>query len=131
MGAPEPTIYLLIGFPGAGKYTVACELARQLNELGRPTRVVDNHYVNNPIFGLIDVDGRTKLPDEVWDFAHRVREVLLDTVERLSPCDWSFVFTNYIGVRETEIADPYVARLRQVASVRGQRLPARHAALRP
>lgn len=119
MGAPEPAIYLLIGFPGAGKYTVACELAHQLEELGRPTKVVDNHYINNPVFGLLGVDGRTKLPGEVWELAHRVRSVVLDTIERLSPRDWSFVFTNYIGVRETEIADPYVARLREVASVRG------------
>jgi hypothetical protein len=119
MGVPEPAIYLLIGFPGAGKYTVACELARQLGERGRPTKVVDNHYVNNPIFGLLEVDGRTRLPDKVWDLAHRLREVLLDTVEHLSPKELSFVFTNFIGAHESEIADPYVTRLRHIAEVRG------------
>lgn len=116
---PEPALYLLIGFPGSGKYTVAQALARQLDTLGRPTRVVDNHYVNNPIFNLLGVDGRTHLPHEVWDLAHRLREVLLDTIENLSPPEFSFVFTNFIGAHEGAVADPYLDRLRRIAENRG------------
>jgi hypothetical protein len=60
-------------------------------------RVVDNHYINNPIFGLIGADGVTPLPREVW---HRVREVagaVLKTVEEQTPREWHLVFTAYIN----------------------------------
>jgi predicted kinase len=52
----------LVGFSGTGKLTVARELALPLE-----ARVVDNHWINNPIFGLIDNDRVTSFPTGVWD----------------------------------------------------------------
>jgi hypothetical protein len=83
------TIIYLIGFAGVGKYTIAkaiCDL--------EPYKVVDNHYVLNPIFNLIAQDGITPLPAQVWENAMQVRLAVLATIEHLSPKDWDFVFTN-------------------------------------
>jgi predicted kinase len=62
-------IVYLVGFPGTGKLTVARELALLLN-----ARVVDNHWINNPILGLIDSDRVTPFPEDVWDQIAKVRK---------------------------------------------------------
>jgi len=82
-------IVYLIGFPGSGKLTVARELARLL-----PSIVVDNHFVNNVIFSLIDPDGRSKLPQSVWVNVRKVREAVFDTIQHLSKPDRNFILTN-------------------------------------
>ena len=115
---PRPTIYLLLGYPGTGKYTVAQALASELEARGRTTRVVDNHYVNNPVFGLVAQDGIVRLPEGIWDRVGEVRNALLATVETLSPRDWSFVFTNWIAEGEVEGIE-YLKRLRAIARTRG------------
>ena len=51
----------LLGFAGTGKLTIARAFARSVG-----AEVVDNHWINNPIFGLIDADGVSPLPDAVW-----------------------------------------------------------------
>ena len=79
----------LVGPPGVGKYTVGSLLAEQL-----PAKLVDNHYWLNPIFGLIRQDGRTPLPNEVWNHAAQVRRAVLGTIATLSPSDWNFVLTH-------------------------------------
>ncbi len=56
--------------------------------------MVDNHYLNNPIFGLIQTDGKTLLPAEVWTQVERVRGAVYDTMRTLSPRHFSFVLTN-------------------------------------
>jgi hypothetical protein len=72
------TVYL-VGFSGAGKLTVARELAVPLR-----ARVVDNHWINNPILGLLDNDRVTPFPTAVWDPVDKVRQVVLDTIATLS-----------------------------------------------
>ena len=62
-----PTLFLLTGFPGTGKLTVARAMAAQLEDAGQTVRIVDNHWINNPIFGLVAQDGVTPLPEAVWD----------------------------------------------------------------
>ena len=47
----------LLGFAGTGKLTIARAFARSVG-----AKVVDNHWINNPIFGLIDPDGVSPLP---------------------------------------------------------------------
>ena len=42
----------LLGFAGTGKLTIARAFSRSVG-----AKVVDNHWINNPIFGLIDADG--------------------------------------------------------------------------
>lgn len=85
------TIIYLFGFAGTGKYTVA----RQLAEL-TGAKLVDNHLINNPIFSVIRQDGMTKLPDMVWEKTWAVRKIVLDTIQTVSPPEYSFVFTNQL-----------------------------------
>lgn len=48
------TVYYLIGLPGVGKFTVARTLERLATERGQDLAVVDNRYVNNVVFRLVD-----------------------------------------------------------------------------
>ena len=82
-------VVYLVGFAGTGKLTIARELAPMLN-----AKVVDNHWVNNPIFGLLETDGKTKLPEAAWDRVGEVRRAVHDTIATLSPPHWNFIFTH-------------------------------------
>jgi hypothetical protein len=115
----KPALFLLIGFSGTGKLTVAKALCSVLMERGMTVRLVDNHYVNNPIFGLVENDGVRPLPDGTWDRVGEVREAIVRTVESLSPHDWSFIFTNDLIESLEERA--WVDRLTAVAHTRGSR----------
>lgn len=79
----------LVGFSGTGKLTVARELALLLK-----ARVVDNHWINNPIFGLIDNDRVTPFPEGVWDQVAKVRQAVLDTIATLSAPESNFILTH-------------------------------------
>src|SRR5262249_53766653 len=61
------------------------------------------HWVNNPIFGLLQTDGKTKLPEAVWDRVGEVRRAVHDTIATLSPREWNFIFTH--AGHEDEPAD--------------------------
>lgn len=103
----DNTIFYLTGHAGVGKLTVA-KAIRDLTG----AKIVDNHTVNNPIFGLIRLYRDEPLPDAVWDRVDEVRNAVLETIATLSPPDWSFVFTHvaldhpddiavYHAIRET------------------------------
>jgi hypothetical protein len=79
----------LVGFPGTGKLTVARELALILK-----ARVVDNQWINNPIFGLLDSDRVTPFPIGVWDQITKVRQAVLETIATLSAPDANFILTH-------------------------------------
>ncbi len=79
----------LIGYFGIGKYS----LANALSEL-EDFKIIDNHYVLNPIFSLLKNDGITPLPPLTWHFASEIRQAVLGTIQFLSPKDWNFIFTN-------------------------------------
>ena len=83
------SVYYLIGPPGVGKYTVGKIIAARTG-----AKLVDNHYAINPIFALIEQDGRTPLPDPLWQQVGKVRSAVLETIAAFSPRDWSFVFTH-------------------------------------
>jgi predicted kinase len=83
------TVFYLIGPPGVGKYTVGTIIAERTG-----AKLVDNHYAINPIFALIEQDGRTPLPDPIWQQVGKVRSAVLETIATFSPKDWSFVFTH-------------------------------------
>lgn len=85
----ENVFVLLLGFPGAGKLTIAQELASFF-----PARVVDNHWINNPILALLDDDGRKTLPDAVWKQTAKVRQAVLDTITTLCDPAANFIFTS-------------------------------------
>lgn len=79
----------LIGFAGCGKLTIAKAIQARYDCI-----LVDNHFVNNVIFSLIDPDGKTRLPDSVWENVNRVRSAVLDTIRDLSKPGRTFIFTN-------------------------------------
>jgi hypothetical protein len=82
-------IVALLGYPGSGKLTIARALAPRFGAL-----VVDNHWINNPIFGLIATDGITPLPAAVWSQVDKVQEAVMETIATLAPPDASFIFTD-------------------------------------
>ena len=113
-----PTIFHLIGFPGAGKFTIAKHMAHLQDSHEHRLVVVDNHYFNNTIFGVLDVDGIRPLDPRVWDHVRQVRDAVLETIRDLSPPTWSFVFTNvlFAGDAGDEAAPE---RLAALAEARG------------
>lgn len=84
-------IIYLIGFAGCGKLTIARAIQARFDCI-----LVDNHYVNNVIFSLIDPDGRTPLPARVWQNVDLVRTAVFDTIRHLSKPGRSFIFTNVL-----------------------------------
>ena len=97
----------LIGFPGIGKLTIAKEIVRQ-----RPEFVlVDNHLINNPIFSVVKADGRTPLHRDVWIKIAQIKDIVLDTMARLSPPHLSFVMTNFLIEDEADKAECRKSRL--------------------
>ncbi len=85
------TIIYIIGFVGTGKYTVAKEICKIID-----AKLIDNHYINNPIFNLIETDGSTPLPDIVWEQTGEIRKIILKTITDISPPEDDFVFTNQL-----------------------------------
>ncbi|MCA9843810.1 MAG: hypothetical protein KC482_06595 [Dehalococcoidia bacterium] len=112
----EPQIFLLTGFPGTGKYTVARALVEQLRLGGDTALLVDNHWINNPIFGLIESDGISPLLPEVWERVAEVRDAVFRTLEELTPRAWHVVTTAYLD-GQTDLG--YVERLAALSAARG------------
>ncbi len=109
----QPTVFLLIGSPGVGKYTVARELVSLTG-----ARLVDNHAIANVIFNLLDIDGTTLLPPEVFRHVAVVRRAVLDALGTIAPRDLSYVLTMYLrgeSQAETALFDEVAA----VAEARG------------
>jgi hypothetical protein len=108
----ENTIFYLIGPPGVGKYTVGQIIAARTG-----AKLVDNHTWNNVIFGLIEQDGVTPLPQSVWGLTGRVRLAVLDTIATLSPPSWSFIFT-HAAVPDDPAEHDIARQIRSVAERR-------------
>jgi len=83
------TIVYLIGHYGVGKLTIARQICAQTD-----ARLFDNHLANNVIFSLVRADGRTPLPERVWDFIGAIRDQAIAAIEELAPPEASFVLTN-------------------------------------
>jgi len=79
----------LIGFAGCGKLTIAQAIRARCDCI-----LVDNHLINNVIFSLIDPDGKTRLPDKVWEQVRQVRSAALETIRDLAKPGRIFIFTN-------------------------------------
>jgi hypothetical protein len=105
----------LVGFAGTGKLTIGRAFARLVG-----AKVVDNHWINNPIFGLIDPDGVTPLPDEVWAQVAKIREAVLETIATLAKPETSFVFTHE-GVEDDPVDQAVFESIRSAAARRGAR----------
>ncbi|WP_297104016.1 hypothetical protein [uncultured Devosia sp.] len=83
------TIVYLIGHFGVGKLTVARAICALTD-----ARLFDNHLANNVIFSLIRADGRTPLPEGVWDLIGIIRDQAFKAIEEMTPRNASFVLTN-------------------------------------
>jgi len=117
-------VYVLLGYPGTGKYTVAKALVSELSRRGRVARLVDNHHINNPIFEVIGADGVTPLPVRVWELVGQVRDAVLTAIEECALVEADYVFTNFVRAAELESAAvrAYFERLEHLALGRGGRL---------
>jgi hypothetical protein len=89
----DARVVQLLGYPGTGKYTVAKELVRLLEEDGRSARLLDNHASANLILSLVPTPIRG-IPDEVMARIDHIRDAVFSTLVELTPRDWSIVFTN-------------------------------------
>lgn len=84
-------IVYLVGPPGVGKYTVGKLIAERLS-----AKLLDNHFWSNPIFEVVEPDGRS-LPAGVWDRANDVLSAVLETVALFGPPDRNYVFTHAVS----------------------------------
>jgi hypothetical protein len=105
----------LVGFGGTGKLTIARALAPVIG-----AKIVDNHWINNPIFGLIDPDGVTPLPPAVWVQVGKVHDAVMETIATLAKPETSFVFTHE-GVAGNADDQAKLEIIRSVAARRGAR----------
>ncbi|MGH1398541.1 MAG: hypothetical protein ACRBCT_04930 [Alphaproteobacteria bacterium] len=116
----ENIIIYLLGFPGTGKLTIAKEICAQAD-----VRLVDNHLVCNPVFSLIESDGKAPLPERVWSNVAKIREVVFDTMVNLSPADRSFVLTNVLTQNDKDDAIIFEKMLCAVRARKAKFLPVR------
>lgn len=93
----QPSVFYLIGHAGVGKYTIGQALVRATG-----ARLIDNHLINNPIFTLLRLDGKTPIPAAAWDQVEVIRQTVIDSAATLSPPDFSFVFTNELLADEPD-----------------------------
>lgn len=84
-------IVYLVGPPGVGKYTVGKLVAERLS-----AKLLDNHFWSNPIFEVVEPDGRA-LPAGVWDRANAVMSAVLETVALYGPAGRNYVFTHAVS----------------------------------
>ena len=106
-------IVYLIGYPAAGKFTIAKAISEHASYR---YVVVDNHHINNVVFEVIETDGVRALPPRVWSLIDGVRDAVFAAIEELSPPDWSYVFTNVLIAGSDE---PFLDRLADLADRRG------------
>jgi predicted kinase len=110
-------IVYLVGPPGVGKYTVGKLVAERLS-----AKLLDNHYWSNPIFEVVEPDGRP-LPAGVWDRTNDVLAAVLETVARFGPPGRNYVFTHAVSDPGGHPLDWIIAgQILWVAERRGARL---------
>ena len=83
---PHNVVVLLLGYAGSGKLTIAQHLAARID-----ARIVDNHWINNPILALLD--SAADIDPLVWDETDKVRGAVMETIARYVPAGLSFIFT--------------------------------------
>ena len=99
--ALKNTFIYLIGFPATGKYTIAKELVRQDSNI----KLVDNHLINNPVFSMLNLDGKTKIHSDIWGYIERIWDIVGEVITHHTDEENSFVFTNVLmqDVKEDKI----------------------------
>ena len=115
IAANNGMIVCLVGFPGAGKLTIARALSRLIE-----ATIVDNHWINDPILRLIRQTGAQAVPDAVWPEVAKVRGAVLETISTLAPPGANFIFT-YAGADEDPEDRKAFEAYRNVAARRSAR----------
>jgi hypothetical protein len=110
------TVIYLVGPPGVGKLTIGRILSDALD-----ARLVHNHLWLNPVFSLIETDGKTALPAEVWPLVAQVRHAVFETAAMLLPASQNLVFT-HAAVTEGELNEVIAQDIIGVARRRRARL---------
>jgi ABC-type cobalamin/Fe3+-siderophores transport system ATPase subunit len=118
-------IIYLLGPAGSGKLTIAKAVRQCFSCI-----LLDNHLINNVVFSLIDPDGKTALPEAVWNNIARVRAAALDTMRDLSKPDRSFILTNELIEGNPRHAAVF-EDVRRVALVRNAALVPVRLSIRP
>jgi hypothetical protein len=108
----DNTIVYLLGHYGVGKLTVAKALCALTG-----ARLVDNHLINNVVFGVIGADGKTPLPPETWELTARVGEIAFEAIETIAAPATSYVLTNALTDEPRDRA--YYARVVTLVDRRG------------
>lgn len=107
---------LLIGFPGTGKLTIANRLSPLFS-----AKIIDNHWVNNPVLGVLDHDPAKPLPAEIWEQTGRVRQTVLDTIVTFCAPSANFIFT-HAGIQGDERSHRTFRQIADAAQKRGSLL---------
>ena len=110
------TVIYLVGPPGVGKMTIGRILSSVLG-----ARLVHNHLWLNPVLSLIEPDGKTALPEEVWPLVAQVRHAVFETATTLLPTSQNLVFT-HAAVTESELNETIAQDIIGVARKREARL---------
>lgn len=107
---------LLIGFPGTGKLTIAKRLSPLFS-----AKIIDNHWVNNPVLGVLDHDLTKPLPAAIWEQTGRVRQAVLDTIVEFTAPSVNFIFT-HAGIQGDERSRRTFRQIADAAEQRGSLL---------
>lgn len=54
------------------------------------------------LFSLIPLDGKTKIPERVWDNQVKIWQAVFDIMVNVSPAEFSFVLTNYLSQHKND-----------------------------
>jgi predicted kinase len=114
----DSLIACLVGFPGVGKLTIAKALAPKFG-----AKIVDNHWINEPILRLVTDDSSKAVPEAIWSQVAKGREAVLDTISTRAPARASFIFA-YAGADEDLKDHKAFEEYRNVAVRRGARFVA-------
>jgi predicted kinase len=110
--AAAPSLVYLLGYPGVGKYTIACEIAKLNGAV-----VLDNQVINHPIFAVLKWDAVSDVPPGTFDYAETIRGAVLAALEEIAPPHLSYVLTNVLD--DSDGTRALYARIRGIAARRG------------
>lgn len=112
------TIIHLIAKPGTGKLTVAKEIMQKLQD--HDVTLIDNHAINNLVFQLVNPDGKSKLPENIWTYVREIKNSVLNAMSDIALPNKSFVFTNAL-FHEDEVDYKNFYKLIETAEKRNAR----------
>ncbi len=113
----DNSVIYLISYPGVDKFTIANAIKDKLDN----ARVIDNHSINNLIFPFVRIDGKTKLPDEIWDYTDKIRDIVSDVLKNLSSRKFVYIFTNAFCNEVSGEYDEY-KKVEDATNIRGLNL---------